>query len=115
MSIIARSGPHTALNSLHRQITYRCGALHLESEQRIEVAGTTDITLFPSELAHSWLVSVDPWRERGIYLICPTRRPNGPDRSARGTDPLLGNVIGHSRSALLRDRRRTARESYRPN
>ncbi|WP_220377944.1 ArsR/SmtB family transcription factor [Streptomyces inhibens] len=67
------------------------------------MAGSTDITLFPSALAHSWLVSVDPWQERGIYLIYPTRRPNGPDRSARGTDPLLGSVIGHSRSALLAD------------
>ncbi|MFE0379079.1 hypothetical protein ACFW1M_26630 [Streptomyces inhibens] len=29
--------------------------------------------------------------------------PSGPDRSARGTDPLRGSVIGHSRFALLAD------------
>ncbi|GFE26752.1 ArsR family transcriptional regulator [Streptomyces nigrescens] len=99
--LIARSGLSAVLNSLHRDVAYGCGALHLESEHRIEVPGTTDLTLFPSPVAHSWLVSVDPWQERGIYLIYPTRRPHGPDRTAGGTGPLLGSVLGHSRSTLL--------------
>ncbi|WP_147264636.1 helix-turn-helix domain-containing protein [Streptomyces sp. NBRC 110611] len=105
--IIARGGLHTALNSLHRDIAYDRGALRLENEQQLEVSGTTDVTLFPSTLAHSWLISVDPWHERGIHLVYPVRphrpahRPQGKDRTAEGTAPSLGNVIGHSRSLVL--------------
>ncbi|MFF4603930.1 winged helix-turn-helix domain-containing protein [Streptomyces sp. NPDC001339] len=113
--LIARSGLHTALNSLHRDIAYDCGALRLENEQQLQVSGTADVTLFPSTLAHSWLISVDPWHERGIYLVYPVRpvhpgrplrpahHPPGTDRTAGGTDPSLGNVIGHSRSLVLTD------------
>ncbi|GAA2617588.1 ArsR/SmtB family transcription factor [Streptomyces tubercidicus] len=98
---IARSGLSAVLNSLHQDIAYRSGTLHLASEHRIEVSGTTDLTLFPSAVAHSWLISVDPWQERGIYLIYPTRGALGPDRMTEGADPPMGSVLGHSRSTLL--------------
>ncbi|WP_327690117.1 winged helix-turn-helix domain-containing protein [Streptomyces tubercidicus] len=89
------------LSALRREIAYRSGTLHLASEHRIEVSGTTDLTLFPSAVAHSWLISVDPWQERGIYLIYPTRSALGPDRMADGAAPPMGSVLGHSRSTLL--------------
>lgn len=40
-------------------------------------------------------------RRAGRRAIYPTRSPHGPDRTASGTDPLLGSVLGHSRSTLL--------------
>ncbi|MEU3822000.1 helix-turn-helix domain-containing protein [Streptomyces sp. NPDC030392] len=72
---VAGAGLGEALSSLHPAIAYRAGSLRLCAERRLDVRAGGGLLLFPSPLARSWLLSVDPWRERGPYLIYPAGAP----------------------------------------
>ncbi|MFI9236991.1 ArsR/SmtB family transcription factor [Streptomyces sp. NPDC053079] len=103
-AVIVRHGLSAVLGALHPGIAYRDGVLTLERVPA--VAGTPAVgplTLFPSPVATGWLVNVDPWGERGPYLVYPVRRPGRAPASPPPPPPALANVIGHSRLALLAD------------
>ncbi|MFJ9590679.1 ArsR/SmtB family transcription factor [Streptomyces acidicola] len=107
--LIARRGLATALNFLHPGITCQGGRLSLPSQRATTSAPDKPIALFPSPLADFWMLSVDPWNERGLYLIYPATEPAGGTGACRpgarracepGEHPLA-QVIGHTRFALL--------------
>ncbi|MFE6225981.1 MarR family transcriptional regulator [Streptomyces sp. NPDC057854] len=103
--LAATSGLGTALSSLHPAVTYRTGRLLVAADRRLDVRDAGSLLLFPSPLATSWLLSVDPWRERGVFLIYPAavrppaRRPSG----ECGADEALGRLVGRARLPLLMD------------
>ncbi|MFI9237565.1 winged helix-turn-helix domain-containing protein [Streptomyces sp. NPDC053079] len=100
---IARKGLGAALDALHPAIAYREGALRMRTPQEMGATSTCRISFFPSPLAVNWMVSIDPWHERGIYLIYPTHRPDGRPPRAR-EEPAghpLADVVGRSRFDLL--------------
>ncbi|MEU0005776.1 MarR family transcriptional regulator [Streptomyces sp. NPDC006314] len=103
------AGLGAALSSLHPAVTYQSGSLYLADSRALDVTTTRPLSLFPSSLAASWLLSVDPWDERGPFLIYPAH----PRRSKAGRttrqpavhppDAPFAQVIGHSRLTLLDD------------
>lgn len=99
--LTATSGLKEALNSLHPKIRYQSGALHLTHPRSFDAPDVAHIIMFPSPLARCWLISIDPWSRRGVYLIYPTRR-NDDAHGAADDNPLAG-VLGRSRMALLAD------------
>ncbi|MFD5623246.1 MarR family transcriptional regulator [Streptomyces yangpuensis] len=98
---IARCGLTTVLNSLHPAISCGSTTLNISSGRRIDVVADGRITLFPSPLAVKWLLSLDPWGERGPYLIYPVRREGAAPRTPTGPAHPLTEVIGASRFVLL--------------
>ncbi|MEU4208553.1 hypothetical protein AB0F13_00890 [Streptomyces sp. NPDC026206] len=105
----ATAGLAQALGSLHPTVTYRSATLVLADRRQISTTTSKGVTLFPSSLAASWLLSVDPWDERGPYLIYPARpepvettRADGP-HTARPREKSLADIIGPSRLSLLHD------------
>ncbi|MFE7311576.1 ArsR/SmtB family transcription factor [Streptomyces sp. NPDC057555] len=105
--LLADYGIGGALESLHEAFCYGDGSLRLLDRLSTEVPGGTHLVLFPSPLAHNWLLSVDPRGERPVYLIYPTHpraaapaRPNKEDKEA---EQALSEVIGPTRGALLAD------------
>ncbi|MEU7137102.1 helix-turn-helix domain-containing protein [Streptomyces sp. NPDC046261] len=100
---IVRSGLGAALDALHPAISYREGALHMRTPHDLGTTSARRICFFPSPLAVNWMVSIDPWHERGIYLIYPTHRPDGrpPRTRERPACHPLADVMGRSRFDLL--------------
>ncbi len=100
---IARKGLGAALDALHPSIAYREGALHMRTPQDLGTTSARRISFFPSPLVVNWMMSIDPWHERGVYLIYPTHRPDGRPLRTRA-EPAghpLADVMGRSRFDLL--------------
>ncbi|WP_432141215.1 ArsR/SmtB family transcription factor [Streptomyces sp. bgisy084] len=101
--LLADYGMGGALESLHEAFCYGDGSLRLLDRLSAEVPGGTHLVLFPSPLAHNWLLSVDPRGERPVYLIYPTHPRAASARPGREAEQALSEVIGPTRSALLAD------------
>ncbi|MEU2391510.1 ArsR family transcriptional regulator [Streptomyces sp. NPDC007369] len=59
------------------------------------------VVLFPSPLTSTWLLSVDPWNQRGPYLIYPATSEATTAHPAATAQHPLTDVIGHTRFTLL--------------
>ncbi|MFF0000858.1 helix-turn-helix domain-containing protein [Streptomyces avermitilis] len=100
----ATTGLAAGLNSLHPTITYRSAALNLDDDRHAAITTSHPLSLFPSSMAATWLLSVDPWDERGPYLIYPAEaHPDSPAHAHHPRDTPHADVIGHSRLTLLTD------------
>ncbi len=101
--LLADYGMGSALESLHEAFCYGDGSLRLLDRLTAEVPGGTPLVLFPSPLAHNWLLSVDPRGERPVYLIYPTRPQAASARPNPEAEQAMSEVIGPTRCALLAD------------
>ncbi|MFG2827508.1 ArsR/SmtB family transcription factor [Streptomyces sp. NPDC048434] len=105
---MATEGLATALDSLHPAIACRSSTLYLADPRILSLTTSRPLRLFPSGLAGGWLLSVDPWDERGPYLVYPatgqnTRARTGKPSATQDPDLPFADVIGHSRLRLLTD------------
>ncbi|MFD6230030.1 ArsR/SmtB family transcription factor [Streptomyces sp. NPDC060232] len=98
---LARCGLTTVLNALHPAISCGTTTLNISSLRQIDVVADGRITLFPSPLATKWLLSIDPWGQRGPYLIYPVPAEGAAPRTSTGPAHPLAEVIGASRFVLL--------------
>ncbi|GHG73287.1 ArsR/SmtB family transcription factor [Streptomyces griseocarneus] len=99
--VVVRQGLAAALNSLHPAITFAAGTLSMPGSPHVTAAPDGPVVLLPSPLATTWLLSSDPWNERGPYLIYPAARGAVPQLPAEPAAHPLADVVGHTRYALL--------------
>ncbi|TVL87524.1 helix-turn-helix transcriptional regulator [Streptomyces sp. SAJ15] len=101
--ILAHYGMGSTLESLHEAFRYGASSLRLADRLSAEVPGGTPLVLFPSPLAHNWLLNVAPRGERPVYLIYPTSPKTAQALPNGAAQQALGRVIGPTRCTLLAD------------
>ncbi|MEV2199629.1 helix-turn-helix domain-containing protein [Streptomyces fradiae] len=99
--LVLRYGLARALDSLHPAIACHADVLSLPGSRAVSASTDLPIVLFPSPLTRSWLLSMDPWNQRGPYLIYPAASGATAARPAETARHPLTDVIGHTRFTLL--------------
>ncbi|WP_433273781.1 helix-turn-helix domain-containing protein [Actinosynnema sp. CS-041913] len=91
----ARDGLGALLGGLDRTTRWHDGALHVTRPFHRTVRETTGLLLLPSTLAGHVGVGIDPLGVRPVHLVYPA--------TATPSTRHLGDVLGHTRTALLQD------------
>ncbi|MEU7148806.1 winged helix-turn-helix domain-containing protein [Streptomyces sp. NPDC045456] len=99
-AISASEGLRAGLSSLHPAVSYAHAAIRIDSAAETVVEGYERFTLVPSVSANRCFLGSDHRPGRGAYLIYPARE-TGSQRTHAPSQESLGNVLGHTRLALL--------------
>lgn len=100
--LLADYGIGAVLDSLHEDVGYSDGAVHLAASHNARIPSAPSLVLFPSAFAHKDILNVDGRGGRSVYLTYPTRDMSS-DRRGSVTDRPQARGVGPTRFELLAD------------